>query len=96
MADNCPYCRNGYRGSDVECVNGVLIDIDEFSEGWQTDVLYSPAPCHPKFCKTCSGSGRCPDDVPSDSDDCPNCSGTGYVGGNTDCQERLDEARSRP
>lgn len=91
----CPHCENGYRGSDVECVNGVLIDIDEYHEGWQMDVLYPPAPCHPLFCKTCSGSGRCPDDVPSDSDDCPNCIGTGYVGGNDDCQERL-EARSHP
>lgn len=91
----CQFCENGFRGSDVECVNGVLIDIDEYHEGWQDDVIYPPAPCHPNFCKPCNGSGWCPDGVESDSDDCPTCEGTGYVGGNSDCQERLAE-RSRP
>lgn len=92
----CPFCQNGFRGSDVECVNGVLIDIDEAHEGWQDDVLYPPAPCHPKFCKPCNGSGRCPDGVEADSDDCPACEGSGYVGGDDDCQARLTEWSARP
>lgn len=42
----CRYCRNGwFSGTDVECVNGVLIDIDIAHEGWQRDVEYPPAPC---------------------------------------------------
>lgn len=46
----CPHCRNGWLdnrfGQDVECVNGVLIDIDEAHEG-ATDVVRFVAPCHP-------------------------------------------------
>lgn len=48
----CPHCRNGwFEGTDVECVNGVLIDIDVAHEGWQRDVSYPLAPCHPEYHK---------------------------------------------
>ena len=34
---SCQHCKNGFLdgrfGQDVECVNGVLIDIDEAHEG---------------------------------------------------------------
>lgn len=96
MAGDCAHCRNGFRGSDIECVNGILIDIDEFTEGWETDVLYPPAPCHPLYCKSCAGTGRCPDHIEHDSDDCPDCDGTGYVGGKSDCHERLAAERRQP
>jgi len=52
----CEHCRNGwfdpksgghYFGQDVQCVNGVLIDIDEYMEGWQPKHAYPVAPCHP-------------------------------------------------
>lgn len=47
--DACPHCHNGFFGgrfgADVECVNGVLIDIDVAHEGYQRDVAYPPAPC---------------------------------------------------
>jgi hypothetical protein len=48
----CRHCKNGWFdgarfGIDVECVNGVLIDIDEAHEGWSPDVIYRAAPCHP-------------------------------------------------
>ncbi len=43
---DCTHCRNGYfDGTEVECVNGVLIDIDVAHEGWQRDVEYPAAPC---------------------------------------------------
>jgi len=46
---DCEHCRNGYLdgryGIDVECVNGVLIDIDRAHEGWARDTIYPPAPC---------------------------------------------------
>ena len=53
---DCKYCRGGffergskfYFGQDVECVNGVLIDIDEAHEG-PSDVEYALAPCHPNY-----------------------------------------------
>lgn len=57
MSD-CKHCRNGffdpkgsgfYFGQDVECVNGVLIDIDEFNEGHGPDVVRPVAPCHPMW-----------------------------------------------
>jgi hypothetical protein len=59
MDDACKHCRNGffYRGSgfyfgqDVECVNGVLIDIDEAHEGPAMDVIRPVAPCHPMWAK---------------------------------------------
>ena len=43
---DCKHCRNGQFdnrfGEDVECVNGVLIDIDVAHEGWQQQQLQSP------------------------------------------------------
>jgi hypothetical protein len=36
-------------GQDVECVNGVLIDIDEWHEGLSPDVIRPVAPCHPMW-----------------------------------------------
>ncbi len=43
---NCPHCQNGhFHGTDVECINGVLIDVDVAHEGWQRDVNYPAAPC---------------------------------------------------
>jgi hypothetical protein len=50
----CKHCQNGWFddqrfGMDVECVNGVLIDIDTAHEGWVRDVQYPLAPCHPRF-----------------------------------------------
>lgn len=49
----CRDCRNGWFdgkfGQDVECVNGVLIDIDEAHEGPPPDVDYPLAPCHPNY-----------------------------------------------
>jgi hypothetical protein len=80
---NCKHCRNGFRGSDVECVNGVLIDIDEYTEGWPRDHSYPPAPCHVDYCSSCCGTGE------DDGGDCAKCDGSGYMGGRNDCQKRL-------
>lgn len=51
---DCQHCRNGWFhdqrfGQDVECVNGVLIDIDVAHEGYPLDVIFPVAPCHPKW-----------------------------------------------
>ena len=55
----CAFCRNGYLGNrygeDVECVNGVLIDIDVYFEGWDRETLLPVAPCHPAWKKQCKG-----------------------------------------
>ena len=55
--ERCKHCQNGWFdgrfGQDVECVNGVLIDIDEYHEGWQRDCLYPVAPCHPSWLSQC-------------------------------------------
>lgn len=63
---DCKHCRNGWLdnrfGEDVECVNGVLIDIDVFHEGWQRDVDYPVAPCHPMWDRQQAGE----DDFPND------------------------------
>lgn len=49
----CQHCIAGWfdgkYGPDTECVNGVLIDIDVATEGWQRDVVYPVAPCHPMW-----------------------------------------------
>lgn len=49
--NKCLHCDSGYfsnrYGQDVVCINGVLIDEDEYAEGWETDVSYPVAPCHP-------------------------------------------------
>lgn len=61
----CKHCKNGFLdnrfGCDVECVNGVLIDIDEYHEGWQRDLCYPVAPCHPDFSKQASDEDWCSD-----------------------------------
>ncbi len=49
---DCKHCRNGFFdgnrfGVDVECVNGVLIDIDEAHEGISPNTVRQVAPCHP-------------------------------------------------
>lgn len=36
-------------GENIECVNGVLIDIDEAMAGWDNRANYSVAPCHPMW-----------------------------------------------
>lgn len=56
----CKHCQNGWfhdqrYGQDVECVNGILIDIDVAHEGWQGDTDYPVAPCHPMWKRQCAG-----------------------------------------
>jgi len=59
--------------SDIECFDGVLMDCDEHYEGWQTDVVYPPGPCNPKYCRDCSGTGD------RDGGDCDACDGDGWL-----------------
>lgn len=67
----CEFCKNGwfdpkgpgpYFGQDVECVNGVLIDIDDYMEGYDPSVVRPIAPCHPDWDKQCAD----PDDFVAD------------------------------
>ena len=89
-------CQGGLRchlGGDDECINGVRIDVDVYTGGWERDVIYPPAPCHPNRCERCGGSGEATeaDAEKFNSDDCQECKGTGYKGGVVDCQRRLAE-----
>lgn len=57
--EKCRHCKDGWFpeqqfGQDVECVNGILIDIDIFTEGWHRDQIYPVAPCHPMWEKQCA------------------------------------------
>ena len=70
MSENCKHCQNGWFegqrfGEDVECVNGVLIDIDIAAEGWERDMIYPVAPCHP-----CWGKQRTDPDHETWENDC--------------------------
>lgn len=69
----CPFCRNGFLdnqyGQDVECINGVLIDVDVAHEGWQRDANYPVAPCHPMWERQLSGDETFPNDCQSRLDD---------------------------
>jgi hypothetical protein len=52
---DCKHCQNGWFephrfGQDIECVNGVLIDIDEAHEG-SADTVHPVAPCHPMWAR---------------------------------------------
>lgn len=82
MSD-CKHCRNGWLenryGEDVECVNGVLIDIDIAHEGWDRVQVYPPAPC--EACQACGGAG------------CDQCNETGWRSGEYESTERLEEWR---
>lgn len=80
---DCVKCRNGWLDcGDFECVNGVLIDIDEAHEGAQIDICYPPAPC--MACEKCAAKG------------CTACNDTGWRGGIDNSQELLAEWRKRP
>jgi hypothetical protein len=70
------------------CVNGVAIDIDEYTEGWQRDVVYPVAPCHPRYCETCHGTGEVHFPFGGHGD-CECCAGEGATGSPNDSQERL-------
>lgn len=83
----CPGDRRCHLGGDIECINGVRIDVDVYTEGWERDAIYPPGPCHPKFCRACNGTGEAKASHPTD--DCPKCMGTGYRGGDCDAQQRL-------
>lgn len=67
MGERCQHCLNGWFsdhrfGPDVECVNGILIDIDVYHDGYQRDVNYPVAPCHPMWDRQVKGK-----DFPNDS-----------------------------
>jgi len=81
---SCTLCKNGYlnRG-DMECVNGVLIDIDEAHEGAQMNVSYPPAPC--QACPSCEGMAY------TGEVECPDCNETGWLSGCDESRERLAE-----
>lgn len=83
---NCTHCKNGWldRG-DTECVNGVLIDIDEAHEGWQQDVCYPPSPC--QACPSCDGEAA------DGQIECPACNSTGWKSGKDESPSRLKEWR---
>lgn len=60
MGEGCKHCQNGWfqdqrYGQDIECVNGILIDIDVAHEGWPRDTDFPVAPCHPMWVKQCRG-----------------------------------------
>lgn len=57
------------------CHHGVAMDDDEYFEGYARDTIYPPCICHPKFCKTCHGTGWAPEEIAEkiNSDDCPDC-----------------------
>lgn len=65
-------------GSEIGCQDGVRMDDDEYSEGWHPDVIYPPCTHSPLKCEACNGTGICPANVESASDDCPMCDGTGW------------------
>lgn len=67
--------------SEMGCHDGVLMDDDEYHEGWQPDVVYPPCPHSPLKCQTCNGTGICPAHIDSTSDDCPMCDGVGWKDG---------------
>ena len=97
MVDPCKRCYNGHLGGvygDLECVNGVLIDIDVFTEGYATDVAYPPAPCC--ACLECSGSGVRMNNEFDVTDDCSACNGTGWASGREESHDRLAAALCDP
>lgn len=63
----CKFCQNGFLnnrfGQDVECVNGVLIDIDTAMEGAPKDEVFPVAPCHPMWERQKSGDEDFPNDT---------------------------------
>jgi len=69
---------------DYHCINGVAMDIDEWSEGFDEDEVRPLAPCHPGYCGGCMGTGTV-----GEGFDCPKCEGTGNTLGKNDSIQRL-------
>lgn len=84
-------CQLSHLGQDVECVNGVAIDIDVFTSGWSRDTLQTLAPCHPHYCSNCWGTGSISEDGDT-VEDCPKCDGIGATNGVNNSLELLEEA----
>lgn len=83
--------RPGTYLSEMGCHDGVRMDDDEYHEGWQDDVAYPPCPHSPLCCASCKGTGRAGPEV-TDSDDCPECQGTGWKNGEVKWPSSIDEA----
>ena len=85
----CTHYKNGCLDhGDIECVNGVLIDIDEAHEGYQRDVCYPPCPC--QACPSCRGEAF------NGEIECSACNSTGWRSGKDESLSRLEEWRSIP
>lgn len=80
----------GYQ-QDHECFAGIWMDADAYYEGYRKDEIYGPCQCHPKHCKTCSGTGwvevqantlpDCEDEGEEPvSIECEACEGSGWIG----------------
>jgi len=84
----CTHCNNGqFNDTDIMCISGVLIDVDEFTEGWQRDIAYPPAPC--MCCRVCKGAAW------NGEEECGACGSTGWNGGRDLSQEALADHAAR-
>jgi len=64
-----------FLGGDVECCNGVAMDVDEYREGWNPETIYPPCSCNPNGCKRCKGTGFVGENRERE---CSTCDGTGW------------------
>ncbi|KXJ56540.1 MAG: hypothetical protein AXW12_00470 [Thalassospira sp. Nap_22] len=87
----CDLHSEGIYARDYECINGIAIDIDNYTEGSWDMGFVGPAPCHPHYCESCCGTGErnhCVNGIEND-DECGHCGGTGYTNQINDSIERL-------
>lgn len=63
------------RSPDMGCHDGVWMDVDEYTEGWERDTVYPPCRHNPAACSVCNGSG-----AHSVLDECSACEGSGWTG----------------
>lgn len=72
--------RPGTYLAESGCHNGVWMDDDEYTEGWDPSVVTRPCPNNPDCCLSCNGTGDTSDD-PEFLVECEACEGTGWAGG---------------
>ena len=87
------YAAPGTYLRDLECCQGVLMDCDEYHEGWDPTVVYPPCRFNPARCPTCDGTGDAPPMMAEalKRDDCEDCRGTGWKDGDWQWPTPADE-----
>lgn len=82
-------------GAEYGCHDGVLMDDDEYMEGWDDNQIYPPCRNNPAACPDCKGTSHVLHG-PECGDWCPSCEGTGWKDRNIQWPTRASDLEPSP